>query len=138
MPQPDEEKVRLTRQWFAKAEHDLIAAERSLSGSPSLLDIAVYHCQQGMEKGLKGFLTWRDRPSRRTHDLVQLVQQCEDLDRDFVHLRSTAALLTPYASAFRYPGDLAEPEFAEAQEALRRARRAVELIAMKLPGVLDS
>lgn len=65
--QLDPEKTRLTRQWLAKAERDLLAAERALNGSPPLRDVAAFHWQQAAEKALKAFLTWHHRPFRKTH-----------------------------------------------------------------------
>jgi HEPN domain-containing protein len=73
MPQTDD-RAELTREWLRKAAGDLKAAD--------LHDLAAFHCQQAFEKALKGYLTWHDRPFRKTHDLVELIEQCIEFVRD--------------------------------------------------------
>lgn len=108
-----------------QAERDLASAIRLLEGEPPFLDTAVYHCQQAAEKALKGYLASRDQPLRRLHDLVLLVDECIDLDASFNELAEAAEILTPYGTAFRYPGDASEPQGPEAQEALACAKRVL-------------
>jgi HEPN domain-containing protein len=36
-------------------------------------DLVCFHCQQGAEKYLKGFLAWHAVPFPRTHDLAALL-----------------------------------------------------------------
>lgn len=130
--QPERERARLTHAWLAKADHDLIVARRACD-APPVFDVAVYHCQQAMEKALKAFLTWHGRPFRRTHNLPDLVRRCERLDPEFSALASAAELLAPYATEFRYPGDLDTPTEDEAAEALEVARGAMRFVTERLP-----
>jgi HEPN domain-containing protein len=58
----------------------LRGAEIDLAADPPLLDDPMFHCQQAAEKALKAYLTWHDRPFRRTHDLVELGNQCVEID----------------------------------------------------------
>jgi len=53
----DEEKKQEVQQWLIKSEHDLQAAQLLFDSQASLLDVVVYHCQQAVEKALKGYLT---------------------------------------------------------------------------------
>lgn len=80
---------------------------------PRLLDDIVFHAQAA-EKTLKGFLVWHDRPSRKTHDLVELGHACTELDGALEGLLRRVAPLTEYAWRFRYPGDPEEPAADEA------------------------
>ena len=50
-------KRLLVQQWLQKARRDLMAAQKL---GLELPDIAIYHCQQGAEKALKGFLILHD------------------------------------------------------------------------------
>jgi HEPN domain-containing protein len=50
------EQIEEIRAWLVKAVRDLEAAKLLVEAEEPLLDIAVYHCQQSMEKALKGFL----------------------------------------------------------------------------------
>ncbi|MGI8551104.1 MAG: HEPN domain-containing protein [Dehalococcoidia bacterium] len=128
------ENRRLTWEWIAKAEQELQGAERS-NQPPALPGIVAYHCQQAMEKALKGFLLWRDEPFRKTHELKELVQQCAAVDATFIQLEATAAELGPYAVQFRYSGSDAEPTPALAARALHLALDAVDFVKMRLPQV---
>jgi HEPN domain-containing protein len=58
-----------TRAWLARARDDIRGADIDLAAAPPLLGDAAFHCQQAVEKALKAFLTWHDRPFRKTHDL---------------------------------------------------------------------
>jgi len=129
----DPVRVDNTKAWVVKARQHLYAAEVVLSASPALSWDAMFHCQQAVEKALKGFLTWHDRPFPRGHDLVELGRRCTEIDWTLVPLLQKAASLTPYASAFRYPGDSPESASDEAHNALALAREVVEAILSRLP-----
>ncbi len=101
--------ARLTRDWLTKATHDLQTA-RIVSASPDgPLDTAIYHCQQAAEKSLKGWLAWREITLVKTHDLIRLAADAADINPDFSKFEKAAEILTPYVSAFRYPGFSNEP-----------------------------
>jgi len=119
-------------EWIEKAERDLASALRLLDGTPPYLDTAVYHCQQAGEKALKAFLAHRRQPIRRVHDLVLLVDTCVGLDASFSRLEEAADILTPYGTAFRYPGSSTEPLLAEALEAVDCAKRILDHVKMAL------
>jgi hypothetical protein len=42
-----------------------------LAVEPAFVEDVLFHCQQTVEKALKAFLAWHDRPLRKTHDLVE-------------------------------------------------------------------
>src|SRR5437867_3086203 len=86
----------LTRQWLERARHDEVAVDH-LARIESLGDIVAFHCQQAAEKSLKAYLTWRDQPFRKVHDLEELTRQCAELDSAFAALLPAAQRLTPYA-----------------------------------------
>lgn len=131
--QPDPERVAETREWFAKAALDLRAAEFEFTAAPPLTADIAFHAQQLAEKALKGFLTWHDQPFRKTHNLVEIGQQCVAIDATLEGLTRRAATLTEYAWKFRYPGEPAEPSVVEAQEALALAREVYDAVLSRLP-----
>jgi HEPN domain-containing protein len=100
----DPARVEETKGWFAKAAEDLRAATFELTASPPLTSDIAFHAQQAVEKSLKGFLAWHDRPFRKTHNLVELGGECVALDAGLDPLLRRAAPLTKYATRFRYPG----------------------------------
>jgi len=131
--QPDLARVTETREWFAKAALDLRAAEFELTAVPPLTADITFHAQQLAEKALKGFLTWHDQPFRKTHNLVEIGQQCVVIDDTLEELARRAASLTEYAWKFRYPGEPAEPPLEEAQEALTLASEVYAAVLSRLP-----
>ena len=131
--QPDPGQTAETREWFAKAALDLRAAEFEFTAQPPLTADIVFHAQQLAEKSLKGFLTWHDEPFRKTHNLVEIGQQCVAIDATLEDLTRQGARLTEYAWKFRYPGEPEEPPVAEAQEAFALAREVYEAILNRLP-----
>lgn len=129
----DDAKTKEIRQWLIKAEHDLGSARWLLTGDAPFLDTAVYHCQQTAEKALKAYLTLRDTPFQKVHDLTALIEQCEGLDRTFEQIRDACEILTPYATAFRYPGDVLEPDLSDVEEALRLAKIVLDFVHQRMP-----
>ena len=82
----------------------------------------MFHAQQAAEKSMKAFLAWHDVPFRKTHNLEELGQQCVLVDAMLEPAADQAAPLTEYAWKFRYPGEAAEPDRADAEAALTAAR----------------
>jgi|GEM_PF-72160 len=119
--------------WLTKATHDLQAAEYLSQAEEPLLDIVVYHCQQAMEKALKGFLTFKNSPFAKIHALVPLVEQAAEFDAGFEDLLDHAENLSPFAWRFRYPGELLEPDESEARDALELAREALDFVLDRVP-----
>jgi HEPN domain-containing protein len=118
--------------WMEKARNDLGAAEHLLDREPPFAGVAVYHCQQAAEKALKAFLIEKDTAFSKTHDLAQLVAECASLDPDFATLAEAAAVLTPYATAFRYPTGQREPTRDETEHALALATSVVMHVSDRL------
>lgn len=119
-----------------QGRHDIKAAAHGLSATPPFSADAVFHAQQATEKVLKGYLTWRDIPFRKTHDLAELGRKCADIEPALETLLHCAASLTKYAWMFRYPGEPEQPSCEEAIEALSVAREVYEAILACLPEVL--
>ena len=114
-------KQELTAAWLEKARRDLEAAERLISGENPLLDIGVFHCQQAAEKALKAWLTLREVIFPKTHSLVTLLSMCVETLPHSNQFGSHALELTPFATEFRYPGDVFEPTPDQAANALMLA-----------------
>jgi HEPN domain len=85
-------------------------AEIDLAALPPLLGDVTFHCQQAVEKTLRGYLTWHDHGFRKTHDLTELGGACVELDPSLEMVLRRAATLTEYAWRYRYPGEPNAPE----------------------------
>jgi HEPN domain-containing protein len=131
----DESKRELVREWLVRADPDLRSARVLASLADPLLDTAIYHCQQAAEKSVKGWLQSNDDPFPKTHDIEDLVERSASINRDFNQFTAAAAVLTPYASAFRYPGGFDEPmpSREEFDEALKHAHALYDFVLAILP-----
>jgi HEPN domain-containing protein len=133
----DEAKRDEIRQWLLKADHDLGSAKLLAGGATAYPDTAVYHCQQAAEKALKAFLTLQDEIFPKTHDLSALLDRCVALEPTLETLRDMAEILTPYATAFRYPGPLLEPSPDEVIEAIAAAELVLKDIRGHMPSAVE-
>jgi HEPN domain-containing protein len=129
----DEATCELTRTWLVKARADLGSAYKLASAPDAYLDAAIYHCQQAAEKAIKGFLTFHGQRFEKVHNLPLLVAQAMKLEPDYGDLQDAAERLTPYATLFRYPGDILEPDPIEFEQALNDAEQFYAFILETLP-----
>lgn len=134
----DREHCNEIQQWLLKSRRDLEAARLLFKSQISLLDVVVYHCQQSAEKALKAYLTYQNVIVKKTHNLIVLLELCNSFEADFEDLRNFAETLTPYATEFRYPGDLIEPERGDAEEAIKMAATVLNFVTHKLPDEVSS
>jgi HEPN domain-containing protein len=118
----DWEKEAEVGAWLSKANEDLRAADAAMKADPPVLGVALFLAQQAAEKSMKAFLTWHDQSFRKTHNLVEIGEQCVAIDPSLEPLFRKAARLSEYAWKFRYPGEPAEPIRDEAEKAIDLAR----------------
>jgi len=128
---PNELLIRETRAWLAKALDDLESAR--VLASARLEGTALYHCQQSAEKSLKAFLTWHNRPFRKTHNLKELGEPCYRIDPSLEATASDAHVLTDYAWKLRYPGEPYVVEEGELEAMMSLASSVLTEIRSRLP-----
>ena len=75
---PDQLRCEETHVWLDRARRDLRAAKLLIAGDANAE--ALFHCQQAVEKALKAFLTFHQKPFRKTHDLGDLSMACLAID----------------------------------------------------------
>ena len=129
----DPVRVADTRAWVEKALVDFRGADADLSASPPVVEDVFFHAQQAVEKMLKAFLTWHDRPFRKTHAIEELGQLCLSIEPSLEDVVDRAVPLTEYASKFRYPGVMEVADLDDARAALAVAREVFDAIAARLP-----
>jgi HEPN domain-containing protein len=129
----DPERVAECRAWLDRARADLDAADILIAAPRPRPDIALFHCQQTVEKAWKAFLCWHGVPFRKTHDLRELGGASVKVDGSLDSLAGRAEDLTPFAWVFRYPGEPEEPVGGEAEQALGLAREVYESVRTRLP-----
>lgn len=126
-------KRSLVHKWLTKARRDLLSAKRLARGKDPYLDTAIYHCQQTAEKAIKGWLVYHDQPFEKTHDLRLLVTLASEIERKFTEWFDVAEQISPYATAYRYPGETLEPTEEEFQQAFKAASKFYDFICSMLP-----
>jgi HEPN domain-containing protein len=118
--------------WLTKAHRDLDSARRLFGGDPPFRDTATYHCQQAAEKALKALLTAAEVAFPRTHDLTVLVGLAAARHPELARLDDAAIVLTPYATLFRYPSTIVEPDDEDVRQAIQLATSLLEAVERQL------
>lgn len=91
--------------WLDKALSDLQAARILLTwgGDPPM---TAFHCQQAIEKALKGYLLFKTGRHFDGHNLTYLCRQAVQVDRSFAEYLDESAALNNLYIETRYPTDL--------------------------------
>ncbi len=101
------DKQEELRQWFKIANDNLDSAEFLFTNRhPSPDEIVCNLSQQAAEKFLKGFLVGHDVMPPKTHDLLPLMTQCEEIKAGFNTLAVKCTVLSRYGVIPRYPNEL--------------------------------
>lgn len=117
----------ITLEWIKKAEDDWRVAQKVYRArkEPSY-DAACFHSQQCAEKYLKSVLYEAGQIFPKTHNLIDLLNQCELLDPALGVLLADVSVLNAFPVDYRYPGKDATK--LQAQDALKRCRTVRSLI----------
>ena len=103
---------QLIKEWMDFAEMDFLTAKHLYEYMyPKPLEIICYHCQQCIEKLLKGVLISKGVTLRKTHDLgllAEMLQDYTDVDEKYLEMCDD---LTPYGVKIRYPQELFIEEY---------------------------
>lgn len=101
--------------WLRVAERDRKMVLACMASDPPLYDGAAFHCQQAVEKLLKGFLTLAGRRGGKTHSLEQLGTLAQANFPDIAELVAAAYGWSKWAWVYRYPEEDAPPQPDEAE-----------------------
>lgn len=127
---------RFVREWLAKAEGDLQAAETLVRDSLPDYFTAAFHAQQAAEKLLKAFLVRHQIPFPKTHSIYELLELAEQAEVSLKAKLASAVMLTPFGVDFRYPCD-DTADLKTAKEAVQQARHVYSVITQYLKEYLD-
>jgi len=125
-------KKEKIEKWILKAENDLkIAKDEILTENPAT-DAICFHAQQCVEKYLKAYLSFIDKPFGKTHDIALLIELCIEDNKEFNSLYDMMAnKLTRYAVEIRYPDDFYFPSIEEAKEAIEICEKVKQFVINK-------
>jgi len=114
------------RQWFAIAEEDLkVAKHLAELFRPTPLERICNLCQQSTEKDLKGYLFFNEVEFPKTHNLIDLLDMCAEIQPNFENFVRKCQYLTNYAVMPKYPNELQITE-EDAKVAIRFAEEIKE------------
>ena len=82
-------ELELVRQWLSRARMDINAAQASLAFQLPEPAAVCFHCQQAVEKSLKGFLVYRCINFEWSHEIEYLINLCAAEDKSF-EIRGTS------------------------------------------------
>ena len=106
-----------------------------LRWSRKIIFVTAFHAQQAAEKFLKAFLVRHQIPFPKTHDIGFLLELAARADPSLQEELASAAMLTPFGVAFRYPGETVADREAT-RSALQEAHRVKAAVQRRLQAYL--
>ena len=123
----------ILKRWIMYADNDLKVAQHEIKNEDCVVNAVCFHAQQCVEKYLKAFLIFHDKPIVKTHDIALLLKQCIEIDPDFKKLEEMGVQeLTVYSVQSRYPDFFYEITIEDAKEAIRIAQKVKRFVRKKL------
>jgi HEPN domain-containing protein len=101
----------LTKEWIEKAEGDYHTALREVYAENfQNWDAVCFHAQQCIEKYMKARLQDAGIRFGRNHDLIGLLELCNNIESQWEEFRDSLKTLNRYAVNYRYPGETADKQ----------------------------
>jgi HEPN domain-containing protein len=110
------------KDWIEKADHDLGSAKVIYLHLPEYFDTITFHCQQAVEKYLKGLLIFFQIDFIRTHDLIYLLERLSEKVEIEESRFQKAFLLSNYGVQIRYPNKIIKLTKVEIESAIEIAQ----------------
>lgn len=117
----------IAKEWFSYAISDYQAASYLMSMKPKPMEIICYHCQQCVEKLLKGYIALNGGEILKTHDLITLNKICIECNFAFNDIKAQCIDLTDYGVQTRYPFNVDLVE-SDVKSALEDAKKVIDLV----------
>lgn len=91
------------KHWI-KLAHDDLKTAKVITEEKAPAWAACFHCQQTVEKALKGLLLYKTNAYPKEHDLVKLSNLAKNAGIDMARVSSELEILTNYYVGTRYSG----------------------------------
>lgn len=121
----------LAHDWFSLAKNDLGYAKLGLEYSDQFYSQICVLCHQAIEKYLKGFIVYNGKKPSRIHDLVKLIKDCSQMDKDFLDIIDDCAKITDYYVLLRYPVVFPPRTKSDAEFSIGLAEKIENIISKK-------
>ncbi len=117
--------------WIGRAQHDFDTMEAMAKVEDPPWDVVCFHAHQCVEKLLKACLIAKSNRPPRTHNLVDLLDQCIRAGFDIEHLRGACQTLYDLWPKSRYP-NAGEPTGSDSQAAIEAATVVRDVVLLVL------
>jgi len=124
----------LADKWFVFANDDLKIINDVIKAG--VYHLACFHAQQSAEKSLKGFIIFYKGELKKTHSLIELLNEAVKLNKDCDRFREYCLTLDRYYIPTRYPdalpGSMPEglPGKERAKESFKYAQEILNFITL--------
>jgi HEPN domain-containing protein len=122
----------LINSWLLKASHDLDTAKIVASQLPDFYDVIAFHCQQTIEKSLKGYLVFLDLEFKPVHDLGYLLNLASTIDVSMDIYFEDVDKISRYAVQIRYPDTIIMLSKSQIEDAIQIADSLLKLVKEKI------
>jgi len=120
--------------WVRRAEEDFVSASvLARKRKPPLSGSVCFHCQQAVEKYLKGFLAGVGISFPKTHDLVSLKDLASSRLPEIELIVDFLKYLNRFSMVSRYPGEDATVD--QARRALKATKEIRTFFTSRLPWI---
>lgn len=119
--------------WLLKAAHNLETAKVVASQLPDYDDTIAFHCQQSIEKSLKGYLVFLDIEFKPVHDLGYLLNLIGTKDDSLDQYFDRVDRVSRFAVQIRYPDQIIKLSREQILETLELADLIFGMIQKKIP-----
>lgn len=120
-------------EWLLISEEELKLAKLAVATEEVIIIPTVFLAQQAAEKALKAYLAYHKQKITKTHDLVDLVENCIELDAEFAQLLDYATRLNPFITQCRYPDTCFDiPDLTTVKMIIEEAEKILEFVKAKI------
>ncbi len=126
------DRIDLAKSWFQIADEDILTAVQLMRYEDPVLRSVCFHCQQAVEKYIKGLIIFLDGDFSYTHDISRLLEELKGYERELSLDDIDPDQLTTYAVESRYPDPESSITLARAKEALAIAQEVRSRIMEKV------
>ena len=117
--------------WYKKSRDDMRAAE-ILKNAGADNSLVAFHCQQSIEKILKGYVLKNTHRLLDGHSLIYLIRQAGKFDFEIKKFSKDCAFVNQFYVETRYPADVPdEVDESELNECLSVASNVLEHVMNK-------
>ena len=96
-------QTNTSQDWYMLAEKDYqVAQHLAVAMYPIPTEIICYHCQQAVEKYLKGFIAFNGEEPPYIHDLAELCKLCEKYSAGFSEISPPCSIISQFGVQPRY------------------------------------